>query len=420
LALATARDLLGRVLVKQGRYDEAAQEMHSAVKLSSSLADRVWDNPECLDSQAMTNVSLGTVWRELGDYEGEAAAYERAVDDYRMLLKTLPGAPKFEENLALTLTDLGSLQYKLGRVGEAETVLREARSILQGLVGQHPQIAGYTAEGAYCQGTLARLIRDRGNRAEAKEMLEKAIGALQSVLQATRETPEYDVLKYVECRALCQAHLGQTLGLLGQHEDANGAFQAAVATLAGVKEKPPNCLGALALVHEHWGNRLHDAGQHEEAARVFGQAAGVWAALVASGTASADQRHNYSRFLTRCPATEFRDAKQAVEIAQQLTTARPGNATFWNTLGAALYRNGDWGPAVQALQRAQEKRPTGTEHGSDLFWLSMAQWQLNEQEAARAAYRHGVEWLEATLPHNPELRRLQREAADLLGSAAGR
>lgn len=414
LSQVNARDLLGRVLLAQGRYQEAVREMYGANELSATLADWVWDDPECLDSRAATNVSLGTALRELGDYAGEIAAYERARDDYRTLLKALPGAPQFEESLALTLTDLGGLRYKLGRIDEAEKDLGEARQILHGLAGRYPQDAQYLADGAYCQGTLGRLVRDRGNFPQAQEMLQDAVDAFRDVLQPTRQTPEYNVLKYVESLALCQAHLGQTFCLLGQSEKAHEAFQAAVATLSGLQDKPPSCQDALALVYEYWGGALYDAGQRDEAARVLKQAADAWAALVASGAASADQRCNYARFLTRRPMTEGRDGKQAVELARQLTADRPDNALYWNTLGAALYRAGDWKAATQALEGAQQRRPPGKEHGGDFLWLAMAQWRLNEREAARAAYQRGAEWLKAMLPHNPELRRLEREAAEVL------
>lgn len=112
--------------------------------------------------------------------------------------------------------------------------------------------------------------------------------------------------------------------------------------------------------------------------------------------------------------TEGRDNKQAVEQARQRTADRPDNALYWNTLGAALYRAGDWKAAAQTLERAQQRRPPGKEHGGDFLWLAMAQWRLNEREAARAAYQQGARWLKATLPHNPELRRLEREAAEVL------
>jgi eukaryotic-like serine/threonine-protein kinase len=384
LSLISARDLLGRVLRDQGRYEEAVQEMRRAAELSSALADSVWDNPDCVDSRAATNVSLGTVLRELGDYAGEADAYGRAIDDYRALLNALPGVPQFEESLALTLTDLGSLQYKLGRAAEAEKHLGEARQTLHTLVGKYPQIAQYVAEGAYCQGTLARLLRDRGNSPEAKAMLEDAIEAFQGMLQPTRETPEYEVLKYVESLAMCQAHLGQTLCLLGQHDDANAACQEAVATLAGMEDKPPSCRDTLALVYECWGNALVDAGRHDEAARAFTQAAEAWAGLLASGAASADHRYHYARFLTRCPRTECRDGKKAVELAQRLTTQRPENALYWNALGAALYCEGDWNGSIRAAERAQERRAAGTNHGGDFLLLAMAKCRLNEREAATA------------------------------------
>jgi len=413
LASVRAQDLLGRVLLKQGHYEKAVKEMAGVVQTSAALAEDAWDSPECLDSRASTNVSLGNILRQMGDYEGEAAAYRLAVEDYRTLLKALPGAPQFRESLALTLTDLGSLSYKLEHADEAIECLDEAQHILQELVAEYPAVARYLAEWAYCRGTLGRLVRDRGQFEEAKGMLDEAIRAFQNVLPSNRESVEPVVLNYLESYAFCQVHLGQTLCEMSRQDDAEAAFQAAADTLASVPDKTPDCQDNLALIYEYWGNALCGMDKRDEARNRFTQSNDLWAALVSAGTASADHRHNYARFLTRCPVSDFHDAPVAIKISRELTGETPKNATYWNTLAVALYRNGDWQASVDAVEQATAKRQT--KHGRDLFVLAMVRWQLKDTDGATQAYENGAKWLERELPHNHDLRRMKREAAQLLG-----
>jgi len=413
VSLANARELLGAVLKGGGKYEEARKEVLAAVKAASDLVEQRNDHPEYLEARAAANEYLGTILRPLGLFEEEADAYDKATRDYRSLVYALPGVPGLEERLALTQTNLGSLLYKLRRADDAERQLSEAAHVFNHLVSGHPTENRYRAARAYCFGTLGRILRDRGRYEDATAVLDEAISELDAVIEAVAEDPEYPVPRYVETLALSQSHLGQTLGLMGQQDKIDGAFQAAVATLEKLTDKPSSSQEKLALVHQHWGNTLHDAGKHDEARKRFKESNEVWAALVASDKASPDHRHNYARFLVDCPVNDLRDAEAAIEILKQLTQQTPRNPIYWNTLGTAFYRNEAWQSSVDALQRTEEERES--KQGRGLFILAMAKWQLNDRDEATKAYKAGLEWLEKTLPSNPDLRRIQREAAALLG-----
>jgi tetratricopeptide (TPR) repeat protein len=90
----------------------------------------------------------------------------------------------------------------------------------------------------------------------------------------------------------------------------------------------------------------------------------------------------------------------------------PDEGDYWNTMGVARYRAGDWRGAIAALEKATAL------HGRtsyDDFFLAMSHWQLGERPEARRLYDQAVQWMEKNRPRNEELRRFRGEAAELLG-----
>src|SRR5262249_47445153 len=56
--------------------------------------------------------------------------------------------------------------------------------------------------------------------------------------------------------------------------------------------------------------------------------------------------------LATCPDTKLRDPDRAVELARKAVQLAPKVGMYWNTLGVAHYRAGDWKAAVAALDKA--------------------------------------------------------------------
>jgi tetratricopeptide (TPR) repeat protein len=116
--------------------------------------------------------------------------------------------------------------------------------------------------------------------------------------------------------------------------------------------------------------------------------------------------------LATCQDAKLRDAKRAVELAHKAVQRAP-NASNWNTLGIAYYRDAKWREAIQSLESASKLRRGGT--SNDWFFLAMAHEQLGEQEKARQCYQQAVQWMQDHQPKNPELLRFRAEAEELLG-----
>jgi tetratricopeptide (TPR) repeat protein len=117
--------------------------------------------------------------------------------------------------------------------------------------------------------------------------------------------------------------------------------------------------------------------------------------------------------LATCPDSKFRDPKRAAELAKKATELAPNEASYWNTLGVAQYRAGDWKAALAALEKSMELGKGG--NSFDWYFLAMAHWQLGKRDESRKWYDQAVEWMEKNQPKNEELRRFRAEAAELLG-----
>jgi tetratricopeptide (TPR) repeat protein len=110
------------------------------------------------------------------------------------------------------------------------------------------------------------------------------------------------------------------------------------------------------------------------------------------------------------PAEEYHEATHNAEIACRLESQ---NGDFWNTLGVAQYRAGDWKAATTALEKSMSLRNGGD--SSDWFFLAMAYWQRGEKEKARQWCDKAVASLDKNNPKDDELRLFRAEAAALLG-----
>jgi WD40 repeat protein len=119
------------------------------------------------------------------------------------------------------------------------------------------------------------------------------------------------------------------------------------------------------------------------------------------------------------PDEKRRDPARAVVLAQKAVKLDPTHAFYWNTLGVAHYRAGNWKKAIKALTQSMELQ-RGALESFDTFFLAMAHWRLGEKDQARRWYRRAVRWLEKnkdqflTKPWQEELARFRAEAAKLL------
>ena len=134
---------------------------------------------------------------------------------------------------------------------------------------------------------------------------------------------------------------------------------------------------------------------------------------------TASRKNSESWRLATATDEKSRNPARAVSLANEAIRLEPDNGHYWNTLGVALYRAGNWEESICALQKSMQLLAGTCECGNS-FFLAMAYWKRNEREDARQWFNRGVSWLEKNvtelrIEQQVEMRRFREEAAVLLG-----
>jgi WD40 repeat protein len=104
--------------------------------------------------------------------------------------------------------------------------------------------------------------------------------------------------------------------------------------------------------------------------------------------------------------------RTAVALALHAVQSEPTRGDFWNTLGVAHYRAGNWKEAIAALEKSLKLQG---DNSFDWFFLAMVQWRIGEKEKAHQWYDRAVQWMDKNQSSDTQLRRFRAEAAELLG-----
>ena len=112
----------------------------------------------------------------------------------------------------------------------------------------------------------------------------------------------------------------------------------------------------------------------------------------------------------------FRKPAESVELALKATEYGPDCATYWNTLGAAYYRQENFQAALSALNRAIALDQGGT--AFDHVFLAMAYHRLGRLEEARGSFTLARTEMEQSWPEHTELRHLCNEADTTLSAVS--
>jgi tetratricopeptide (TPR) repeat protein len=159
------------------------------------------------------------------------------------------------------------------------------------------------------------------------------------------------------------------------------------------------------MAHHGLGNALSCMGQFDQAITEHRKAIRIKEDYA--------RAHNDLAWLLATSADhKLRDYPQAVQSAKKAVQLAQGKGIYWNTLGVAIYRTGNWKEAIAALEKSMELTKGG--NSFDWFALAMAYQQIGQKEKARRWYDKAVVWMEKNQPKDEELRRFHGEAADLL------
>jgi Flp pilus assembly protein TadD/serine/threonine protein kinase len=375
---AMAYNNLGTVLRAQGRLPEAEAAFRKAIELKpdfamaySNLGGILRGQRKPAEAEAACRKAIELKPDDVELKSDDAVAYTilgNALLDQRKLAEAEAAHRKAIElrpDLPEAHTNLGNALLEQGKLPEAEAAHRKA-------IDLNPDYAG-----AY--SNLARALSLQRKLAEAEAAIRKAIALRPDHAEA------YD-------------NLGNVLLEQGKLPEAEAAIRKAI-------ELKPD----LPSAYVNLGVALYLQRRLAEAEAAFGES-------VRLNPMFAQSPNDLAWHLANVPDPKQRDGRQAVAFAQLAAKAAPTNGNYWNTLGAAHYRAGNWKEAVAALEKSVELRKGGD--SSNWFFLAMAHWKLGEKEEARTWFDRAVQWMDKNQPGNEELGRFRAEAAELLGMKA--
>ena len=110
------------------------------------------------------------------------------------------------------------------------------------------------------------------------------------------------------------------------------------------------------------------------------------------------------------------DAQLAIRLSRQAVDWEPNQPGFWNTLGVAYYRLGDWSSASSALQKSMDLNGGGDP--ADWFFLAATNQHVGKAQQAQQLFDKSVAWMrknpDKVKGREAELQQFQAEIALLL------
>jgi serine/threonine protein kinase/Flp pilus assembly protein TadD len=226
--------------------------------------------------------------------------------------------------------------------------------------------------------------------------LQEGKGDRDGAIAAFRKTTELDPNDWEGHWALAEA------------VRAKGDLEAAIVAYHKAIEKGPGIAGFW------WGRAEAYRGL-----RQWDKAAADYSKYVELQPKAPAPLNELARLLATCPEAKLRDPARAVRLARKAVEMSPQDGNFWNTLGVAQYRAGNWQAAIDSLTKAEALHQGGDP--VDFFFLAMAHRQLGHQEQSRKRYDQAVQWqenkckaLEKDPQRGEELRRFRSEAEEVL------
>jgi tetratricopeptide (TPR) repeat protein len=416
---------IAQVWLREGRGREAAETFCQALSILQALPPDLANQAECRIHQACCRRDLGLALAADGR-PGEAEASCRyAVLLLEKVVKDLPKDTRARHNLARGLWSLCSLLPDHSS-SEPETLLRRVLAISGELVHDYPAVADYRGLATLGQAALSEWLQEHGRFREADEAFSQALCDYEKFVGDFSSLPIYG-LQLAESWLVLRHLLLES----GRFHEAEKTFRKTLAQAESFAARFPRThrfRHLVALSHHALGLVLGELSRAQEAEVAFRKALAIWSDLVKENPALEEEYrlwlawsyNDLADLFATCPAPTYRDPCQAVELAQKAVVLHPGYFGFWNTLGTAHYRVGDYIAAVKELEKSMTMHDGGDCY--DWFFLAMAHLQLDHKPEARKFYDRATAWmeknerkLEKSKLQAARFRRFRAEAADLLG-----
>jgi serine/threonine protein kinase/Flp pilus assembly protein TadD len=318
------------------------------------------------------------------------AQFEEAIRYYMAALALRPHNPA-------ACVNLGNALWRNGDLDGAVQSFREALEGHPDYAAAHARLAEALVDKDDLNGAIAQIreatrlrnnARDHtilGNLLGRKGLLDEALASYQKAIDR-------------DAKYACAYHWrGIDLVKAGRRDEAIASFQRAV-----------ECNPKYVDVYYDLGVALGEKGRDEEAIACY---------RTAIKLAPNEYRclNGLAWKLVSSADLKLRNHAEGLKLARKAVKLAPNDGNYWNTLGAAHYRAGEWKAAIAALEKSMQLRKVG--NSFDWFFLAMAHWHLGEKEKARTCFEQAVARMEKSARDQyelQELRRLKAEAEELM------
>jgi serine/threonine protein kinase/tetratricopeptide (TPR) repeat protein len=307
---------------------------------------------------------------------------------------------------AVRLASLGTALYRAGQYESALGCLREAKA------------ADPAWETTWTDSVAAMIDHRLGRPEEARAALRSAADSLGRWYRLRSDNPAgppsahwwYVVqghLHYREAKRLIEgaepaedprqwSQRGDSLAALERYREAIASFTRAI-ELDPKFERALSRRAETYLAIGEWPSMLKD-----------------YERLLSLQPGNASYANELAWRLCTCPDPQYRDYARAAELARKAVALSPSDALAWNTLGAVLYRAGDWTGSVRATLESMEL--TNALDVRDWLVLAMCQWQLGQKARARQLLNRAARWVPVDEGRKEYLAEFREEAVALIGT----
>lgn len=235
----------------------------------NDLRDR---DPQAEDKKALLArvlSDIGFIFGRRGELESARQLQQRAAQLFGELVEEYPLVDDYQFRLAVCLNQQGDF------LGDT-AMLKDAHALLSKVVSLNPGNHEYRAELANSYGRMAAIQRGEGQREEALELNQIAIGIFEELL---RQEPGIDRYKFLHARQSYE--LAELLADKDEFSEAAARFDQSIQAFNGLlAEQERNdfylkelgkALGSAGFVHERLGDKAKAKGLYERAQTIWNQ-----------------------------------------------------------------------------------------------------------------------------------------------------
>ena len=347
LELAACLDGLATVLKGRGRLDEAKALAWRSVAVFDRLASEAPTLPGPRDGLAKACNNLALILRETGAPPSESeAVLDREVALNRRLADDYPARPEYRRTLARALINQGILFRETSRPKEADLAYSQARTLLEKLASEAPEVRRHSRDLASCLSNLGELRAAR--KGESEPLYRRALEIDRTLASEAPEVAEHRV-----AAAGVLQNLGAWLYANRRMDDAIATSKEAATTFETLALADLDDLDrrrGLAKSLNTLGNAYLSLDRHAEAEEAYRRASNAFEQLVSRPQATPADRLALAGCLSnrgsnqtqgKLPGAE-ESLRRSLALLDGLTSDGPPSADLRFRLAAARNNLGEW------------------------------------------------------------------------------